>query len=57
MNKKNRNKREEKPPAGPPKNRKKNKCSLVLVADHRFYQSIGNNNEKQTSAYLVRLIE
>lgn len=31
----------------------KNRCHLALVADHRFYQEIGNGNGKLTVAYMV----
>lgn len=33
----------------------KNRCYLALVADHRFYQEIGNSDAKLTSAYLVSI--
>lgn len=35
--------------------KKKTRCSLALVADHRFYTEIGNSNIKQTTAYLVNI--
>ncbi len=35
------------------KPKRKNRCSLALVADHRFFTHIGNSNVKQTTAYLV----
>ena len=35
---------------------KKNRCHLALVADYKFFRSIGNSNVKQTTAYLVSLI-
>ncbi len=34
--------------------KRKNRCSLALIADHKFFTYIGNSNVKQTTAYLVR---
>lgn len=34
----------------------KNRCSLALVADHRFYKEIGNQDVKLTTAYLMNVI-
>ena len=35
--------------------KKKNRCYLALVADHKFYQEIGNSNGKLTTAYMVNI--
>ena len=33
----------------------KTRCSLLLVADYRFFSEMGGNNSKTTTYYLVRL--
>lgn len=33
---------------------KKNTCSLLLVADHRFFKHMGRGEESTTLNYLVR---
>ena len=34
--------------------KRKNRCNIALVADYKFFNSIGNLNVRQTTAYLVR---
>jgi disintegrin and metalloproteinase domain-containing protein 17 len=38
------------------KETKSNRCYLALVADHKFYENIGNSNWKLTTAYMINII-